>query len=61
LNDFTDKYGSDEDESPYWNYHKPETIIGRLGQAGLLAKGVLDDKQVVLVPMEVRNSIKNLI
>ena len=61
LKEFTDKYGSDEEESPYWNYHKPETIIGRLGQAGLLAKGTLNGEAVVLVPAEIRNSIKTLI
>jgi|GEM_PF-3198310 tetratricopeptide (TPR) repeat protein len=61
LKDFTDKYGSDEEESPYWNYHKPETIIGRLGQAGFLAKGTLNGVPFVLVPMEIKNSIKTLI
>jgi len=61
LKDFTDKYGSDEEESPYWNYHKPETIIGRLGQAGFLAKGTLNGVPSVLVPVEIKNSIKTLI
>jgi tetratricopeptide (TPR) repeat protein len=61
LKDFTDKYGSDEEESPYWNYHKPETIIGRLGQAGIFAKGTLNGVPVVLVPLEIKNSIKTLI
>ena len=61
LKDFTDKYGSDEEESPYWNYHKPETIIGRLGQAGILAKGTLNGVPVVLVPLEIKSSIKTLI
>ncbi len=61
LKDFTDKYGSDEEESPYWNYHNPETIIGRLGLAGLLAKGTLNGAAVVFMPIEIRNSLKTLI
>jgi tetratricopeptide (TPR) repeat protein len=56
--EFTEKYGDDADESPYWNYHEPKSIIGRLRRAGVLALGTLDNEQVVFMPVEIRNSLK---
>lgn len=56
--EFIEKYGDDADESPYWNYHEPETIIGRLRRAGFLALGTLNNKQVVFMPVEIRNSLR---
>lgn len=59
-NEFIEKYGDDSDESPYWNYHEPGSVIGRLRRAGFLAKGTLDDEQVVFMPVEVRSSLNTL-
>ena len=55
---FAEKYGDDWEESPHWNYHEPESIIGRLRQAGFLAKGTLSGEQVVFVPADLRESLK---
>lgn len=58
--EFTDKYGDDADESPYWNYHEPKSVIGRLRRAGILALGTLNDEQVVFMPVEIRSSLRIL-
>ncbi|MEK6751108.1 MAG: hypothetical protein AABZ00_02485 [Chloroflexota bacterium] len=55
---FTEKYGNDLEESPHWNFHEPKTIMGRLRQAALLAKGTLDHEQVLYVPADVRDALK---
>ena len=53
-NDFIVRFEDDFDESPYWQYHEPETIPGRLRMTGLLAVGTLDGEQVALIPRELR-------
>jgi hypothetical protein len=52
--EFTGRYGDDFDESPYWQYHEPESIPGRLRMAGLLAVGTLDGEYKVLIPEDLR-------
>ena len=56
--EFTEKYGDDSEESPHWNYHEPESIIGRIRQAGFLATGTLNGEQVVFVPADLRESLQ---
>ncbi|HLF75135.1 MAG TPA: hypothetical protein VI524_12355 [Anaerolineales bacterium] len=55
--EFTEKYGDDSEESPHWNYHEPESIVGRLRRAGFLAKGTLAGREVVFVPADLRESL----
>jgi tetratricopeptide (TPR) repeat protein len=57
--EFTDKYGDDSEESPYWNYHEPESVVGCLRRSGFLAKGTLNGEQVVFIPADVRTSLKD--
>jgi len=57
--DFTEKYSDDLKDSPYWNYHEPETILGRLRRAGFLAKGTLNNEKVVFIPSDLRQSLIN--
>jgi len=52
--DFEARYGSDLHESPYWEYHAPETTMGRLRGQGLLAETTVDGELRVVVPVEVR-------
>lgn len=59
--EFTEIYGDDFDESPYWNYHTPESTPGILRMAGLLAVGTLDNRQVVLIPGELRSLLKQIL
>jgi hypothetical protein len=52
--EFASRYDHDLDESPYWIYHRPETIMGRLRFFGLLCDGTVDGEYVVLIPQELR-------
>ncbi|RME37525.1 MAG: tetratricopeptide repeat protein, partial [Thermoflexia bacterium] len=47
---FTERYGDDLGESPDWEYHEPETVMGRLRMLGLLSDGTWEGQYVVLVP-----------
>ncbi len=58
--EFTERYGDDLQESPHWNYHEPESVMGRLRFTGLLAKGTLDNKQVLFIPADVRETLKTI-
>jgi len=53
-NEFAGKYGSDLEESIYWNYHPPKTLMGKLKAKGLMVEGSFNGKDWVLVPLEVR-------
>ena len=57
-NEFTEKYGDDAEESPHWNYHEPESVVGCLRRSGFLAKGTLNSEPVVFIPADVRASLK---
>ncbi len=59
--DFTRRYGDDLDESPFWNYHEPETVMGRLRMLGLLSEGTVGDHLIVLVPYELRGLLPPLL
>jgi tetratricopeptide (TPR) repeat protein len=53
-NDFARKFGGDLDESPFWKYHEPKTVLGRLKRAALLYAGTLGDQRIVLIPSDLR-------
>jgi len=52
--EFIGKYGDDMDESPYWKYHQPQSIPGRLKRAGLLFVGKLNGQEVAFIPLDLR-------
>ncbi len=52
--EFIGKFGDDMDESPWWNYHDPESIPGRLKCAGLLHVGKLDGQESAFIPADLR-------
>jgi len=54
LETFAERYDDDIDESPYWQYHEPETILGYLRMIGLLSVGTVDGQLSVLIPRELR-------
>ena len=58
---FTARYGDDLDESPYWQWHEPETVMGRLRMLGLLSEGTVDDRLIILVPRELRDLLPPLL
>ena len=59
--EFTEKYGDDSEESPYWNYHEPESVVGCLRRSGFLAKGTLNGEQLVFIPADVRATLKDVL
>jgi tetratricopeptide (TPR) repeat protein len=58
--EFTEKFGDDLQESPHWNYHEPESVMGRLRFTGLLAKGTLENGQVLFIPVDARVALKTI-
>jgi tetratricopeptide (TPR) repeat protein len=51
---FIEEFGDDMDESPSWEYHKPETIPGRLKMMGLMTAGTCEGEQVALIASDLR-------
>jgi tetratricopeptide (TPR) repeat protein len=51
---FAQEFGEDMEESPYWNYKEPKTVMGRLRAHGLLVEATVDGKLLVCIPMELR-------
>lgn len=52
--EFVEKHGGDLEESPYWNWHPPKTVIGRLKARGLIAEGSYEGRDLILIPCELR-------
>ncbi|MBL7161142.1 MAG: tetratricopeptide repeat protein [Anaerolineales bacterium] len=59
--EFTARFGDDFDESPYWQWHEPETVPGCLQMYGFLAVGTLDKEQVTVIPNELRPLLKEVV
>lgn len=59
--EFSDRFGDDAGESPYWQYHEPNTISGRLRFSGLLAVGTFEGRRVALIPHELRPLLSEMI
>jgi len=51
---FDQEFGNDMDESPYWQYHEPETVMGRLRAHGLLVEVKVEGELLVSIPVELR-------
>jgi len=59
--EFSQHYDDDRDESPYWNWHRPETTMGRLRVRGLLVEGTVDGEVAILMPRELREPLARLL
>jgi hypothetical protein len=59
--EFDQRYGNDLEESPYWHYHEPATLMGRLRVRGLLIEATVQGKLLVAVPLELRPMLSNLL
>ena len=55
---FNDAYGNDFTDSPYWEYHEPQTPMGRLRIRGLLVEARDGDRLVISIPMELREMVQ---
>ncbi|HIE50511.1 MAG TPA: tetratricopeptide repeat protein [Armatimonadetes bacterium] len=58
---FAARWGQDWEESPYWQWHQPKTLMGRLRVRGLLQVGLVDDQLAVLVPQELRLPLRKIL
>ncbi len=58
---FADKFDDDLDESSHWNWHEPESVMGRLRMRGLLAEATVDGEILILVPVELRPILPKLL
>jgi hypothetical protein len=55
---FDAEFGNDLDESRYWQWHEPQSTMGRLRRCGLLAETTVDGELLVVVPLELRQTLK---
>jgi tetratricopeptide (TPR) repeat protein len=59
--EFAQIYDNDSEESLYWQYHQPETIMGRLRLHCLLAEATVEGKLVLAIPQELRPFLEDLV
>lgn len=59
--EFTARYGNDVQESQYWYYSEPQTVMGRLRMYGFLSDGTIEGQRVVLVPGELRGLLPSVL
>jgi len=59
--EFTERFGDDMDESPYWQWHEPESLPGRLKRTGLLYVGMLNELQVAFIPADIREQLAEIL
>ena len=55
--EFDAAYGNDVDESAYWEWHTPKTLMGRLRQRGLLVETTVEGALLVAVPADLRQAL----
>lgn len=55
--EFVAAYGDDNEESPFWQYHLPTSILGRLRLHLLLAEATVEGAVHVAVPAELRTAV----
>lgn len=54
-------HGDEREESPYWEYHQPESPLGRLLVCGLVAVAFGAEQEQVVVPLELREMLPGLV
>lgn len=55
------RYGDEREESPYWEYHLPESPLGRLQVRGLVVTVQVGEEERVVVPVELREMLPGLL
>jgi tetratricopeptide (TPR) repeat protein len=59
--EFMHRFGDDWDESPYWQWHEPVSLPGRLKRTGLLHVGTLNGTQVAFIPADIRQQLAGIL
>jgi tetratricopeptide (TPR) repeat protein len=54
-------HGDECEESPYWEYHQPQSPLGRLLVRGLVAVAFGGEQEQVVVPVELRQLLPGLV
>ncbi|MCE7982841.1 MAG: hypothetical protein DYG89_16790 [Caldilinea sp. CFX5] len=57
---FSEQFGHDLDESPYWQYREPQSVMGRLRLRGLLVEATVKKEVLIVVPMELRPILQTI-
>jgi tetratricopeptide (TPR) repeat protein len=57
--EFDTAYDNDLEESPYWNWHDPESVMGNLRARGLLVEATVKEGIIVTVPTDLRQSLRS--
>lgn len=58
---FAAQYDDDLEESPYWQYHEPHTLMGRLRLRGLLAEAVVAKETLIFIPTDLRPALRAIL
>ena len=59
--EFDVRYGNDLEESRYWHWHTPKTIMRRLRHRGLLVETTVEAELLVAVPLELQPLLTDLL
>lgn len=59
--DFDANFGNDLEESQYWRFNPPETVMGRLRLHGLIAEATVHDDLLIVIPFELRSMLAELL
>lgn len=59
--EFMQRFGDDMDESPYWQWHEPVSLPGRLKRTGLLHVGTLDGSTVAYILADMREQLAGIL
>jgi Flp pilus assembly protein TadD len=59
--DFNTRHDNDLEESPYWQWHEPETVMGRLRQRLLLVEATVQEELILTIPNELRILLQELV
>ncbi len=59
--DFDAAYDNDLEESRHWEYHEPQTVMGRLRLRGLLVEATVDDELLIVMPVELRPLLRDIL
>jgi Flp pilus assembly protein TadD len=59
--DFDAAYDNDLEESPHWNFHVPETVMGGLRIRGLLIEATVRGALQVVIPVDLRAELEEVL
>ncbi|RME97135.1 MAG: hypothetical protein D6768_20400 [Chloroflexi bacterium] len=58
---FQEQFDDDLEESPYWQYHTPNSVMGRLRLRGLLVESTVDGVVQTVIPADLRAPLEKVL